>query len=109
MYVLTMAKAQGFLVVPDKETEALVLDRLKHSGKVLKAGVRYVVKPGNVLWINGLEVKPLVLKVDALSVVAHAEPESATIGANGVNGGAESIYVARSGSEVDVPNRVEPE
>lgn len=88
MYVLTMAKAQGFLVVPDKETEALVLDRFKHSGKVFKAGVRYVVKPGNVLWINGLEVKPLVLKVYALTVIAHSEKEGVGIDANRLNGGA---------------------
>ena len=87
MYVLRMPKAKCFLVVPDEQTKALFLDRIKKISQVLEAGVCDVVKPGEVLLINGLEIKPLVLDINTLSEVSHSDPECSAVCANSLDSG----------------------
>lgn len=86
MYVLGMAEPKGFFVVANEEAKALVADWFEKRGEVFEAGVGYVVEPGEILWVHGPHIEPLVMKIDALGKITHAYPFSTRVEADFVEG-----------------------
>ena len=109
MYVLRMLEPERFLVVPDKEPDALTLNRLKQVAKIVEARIGYVIEAGDVSFIDALDVKTLVLKVDAFAIIPHTDPSGGGIILDGTDRFLELGNIASGGSQVNVPNRVQPE
>ena len=104
MNVLRLSESKRLLVVARKEADAFVFDRPEDFRQLLEARVGQVVKSGQEFGVYTFDVEPFVGEVDALRIIAHADPTGAITFFYGSDGVTKKVRIRAPSANVNVAN-----